>query len=124
MQPGKAVLASKRRSRGAAGAKYLVYIGCRRFYACRKAGLRSFKAIVVNHMEEGRLQRELLTENVKRANLSVLVRTSPKYFVRIQLFKRAAEGRRRGRPPEPPATRSSETVSKHSRPLNESRRDH
>jgi len=72
VQPGKAVLAPPNGVAGAAGAKYLVYIGCRRFYACRKAGLRSFKAIVVNHMEEGRLQRELLTENVKRANLSVL----------------------------------------------------
>jgi len=73
VQPGKAVIAPPSTGRsGGSDPKYLVYIGCRRFYACRKAGLGYFKAIVVNHMEEGRLQRELLTENVKRANLSVL----------------------------------------------------
>lgn len=69
VQPGKAVDLGEA---NVTGARYLVYIGCRRFIACKKASLTHFKAIVVRSIDEGRLQRELLTENVKRANLSVL----------------------------------------------------
>jgi ParB/RepB/Spo0J family partition protein len=69
VQPGKA---TEQANADGAGARYLVYIGCRRLVACKKASLKYFKAIVVKEVDEGRLQRELLTENVKRANLSVL----------------------------------------------------
>jgi ParB family chromosome partitioning protein len=69
VQPGKA---TEQAHADGAGARYLVYIGCRRLVACKKASLKYFKAIVVKEVDEGRLQRELLTENVKRANLSVL----------------------------------------------------
>ncbi len=68
IQPGKALRVAGRSS----GARYLVYIGCRRLIACRKAGVAQFKALVVSTAEESRIQRELLTENMKRANLSVL----------------------------------------------------
>ncbi len=69
VQPGKAV---DQGEASVTGARYLVFIGCRRLIACKKASLTHFKAIVVSSIDEGRLQRELLTENVKRANLSVL----------------------------------------------------
>ncbi len=70
VQPGKAVEQTDH-ARGQES-RYLVYIGCRRLVACKKTSLKHFKAIVVKSIEESRLQRELLTENVKRANLSVL----------------------------------------------------
>ena len=69
VQPGKAV---ELPSVDSSGAKYLVYVGCRRFIACRKATVKRFKALVVKTIEDSRLQREVLTENVKRTNLTVL----------------------------------------------------
>jgi ParB/RepB/Spo0J family partition protein len=69
VQPGRAV---RHGGPGGEKASYLIYIGCRRLLACKKASLKHFKAMVVGSIDEGRLQRELLTENVKRANLSVL----------------------------------------------------
>jgi ParB/RepB/Spo0J family partition protein len=69
VQPGRAV---RQGGPGGEKASYLIYIGCRRLLACKKASLKHFKAMVVGSIDEGRLQRELLTENVKRANLSVL----------------------------------------------------
>lgn len=68
VQPGKAL----RVEGNGSGPRYLVYIGCRRLIACEKAGVKQFKALVVSTADEGRIQRELLTENMKRANLSVL----------------------------------------------------
>src|SRR2546422_1970677 len=68
VQPGKALRVAEHGSRP----RYLVYIGCRRLIACEKAGVKLFKALVVNTADDSRIQRELLTENMKRANLSVL----------------------------------------------------
>jgi ParB/RepB/Spo0J family partition protein len=68
VQPGKAQRVEGTGSKP----RYLVYIGCRRLIACQKAGVRHFKALVVTDVDDGRIQRELLTENMKRANLSVL----------------------------------------------------
>src|SRR6267143_1720497 len=67
VQAGKAV----ERATDGSGARYLVYVGCRRLIACKDASVSHFKAILVNTIEEGKLQRELLAENTKRANLSV-----------------------------------------------------
>jgi ParB/RepB/Spo0J family partition protein len=69
VQPGKALQAS---AKGSGRGKNQVYIGLRRLIACEKVGLRHFKALVVSDIDEGRIQREILTENTKRANLSVL----------------------------------------------------
>ena len=69
VQPGKALHVS---AKGSGRGRNEVYIGCRRLIACEKAGLRHFKALVVSDIDEGRIQREVLTENTKRANLSVL----------------------------------------------------
>jgi hypothetical protein len=69
VQPGKALQAS---AKGSGRGKNQVYIGLRRLVACEKAGLKHFKALVVSDIDEGRIQREILTENTKRANLSVL----------------------------------------------------
>ena len=68
VQPGKAL----RVAESGSGPRYLVYIGCRRLIACEKAGVKLFKALVVSTADDSRIQRELLTENMKRANLSVL----------------------------------------------------
>jgi ParB/RepB/Spo0J family partition protein len=68
VQPGRAL----RVAGNGSGPQYLVYIGCRRLIACQKAGIKQFKALVVNAADDSRIQRELLTENMKRANLSVL----------------------------------------------------
>ena len=69
VQPGKALQVS---AKGSGRGKNQVYIGLRRLIACEKAGLKHFKALVVSDIDEGRIQREILTENTKRANLSVL----------------------------------------------------
>jgi len=69
VQPGKAV---QQASISGAEARYLVYIGCRRLLACKKAGVKQFKALVVTAADETKILTELLTENMKRANLSVL----------------------------------------------------
>jgi ParB/RepB/Spo0J family partition protein len=69
VQPGKAV---RKEAVDSDGVRYLVYIGCRRLIACRQASAKRFKALVVEAADEGRIQRELLTENTKRANLSAL----------------------------------------------------
>ena len=69
VQPGKALQVS---AKGSGRGRNEVYLGCRRLIACEKVGLRHFKALVVSDIDEGRIQREILTENTKRANLSVL----------------------------------------------------
>jgi ParB/RepB/Spo0J family partition protein len=69
VQPGKAV---EQPGVDSSGARYLVYVGCRRLVACKKASVKRFKALVVKTIEDSRLQSEVLTENVKRTNLSVL----------------------------------------------------
>jgi len=69
VQPGRA---TRKETVDSDGVRYLVYVGCRRLIACRQASVRRFKAIVVETLDEGRIQRELLTENTKRANLSAL----------------------------------------------------
>src|SRR2546428_10400879 len=69
VQPGKAVQHS---NEDATGTRYLVYIGCRRLLACRKAGVKQFKALVVTTLDEKKILTELLTENMKRAHLSAL----------------------------------------------------
>jgi len=67
VQPGKAQAMDT-----GSGRRYQVYIGCRRLVACEKAGVKHFKALLVTTTDPGRILRELLTENMKRANLSVL----------------------------------------------------
>ena len=69
VQPGRAV---RKEAVDSDGVRYLVYIGCRRLIACRQASVKRFKALVVEGADDGRIQRELLTENTKRANLSAL----------------------------------------------------
>jgi ParB/RepB/Spo0J family partition protein len=71
VQPGKAVEDQAIESKPLT-ARYLVYIGCRRLLACKNAGVKQFKALVVRSADEHRILTELLTENMKRANLSVL----------------------------------------------------
>lgn len=72
VQPGRAVRVSSSSPDTPKGVKYLVYVGCRRLLACKNAGLRHFKALVVSEIDGARIQRELLTENVKRSSLSAL----------------------------------------------------
>jgi ParB-like chromosome segregation protein Spo0J len=69
VQPGKALQAS---AKGSGRGRNQVYIGLRRLIACEELGLKHFKALVVSDIDEGRIQREILSENTKRANLSVL----------------------------------------------------